>query len=99
MCFRSGSGRGVEISADRARNVLLLPDRLSETRSARSSKVTIPARLQRNDDLSEVDQSKLESWRPSLSATRIRLAHLGYLGRNAFTKHMSPCGTSRRSPD
>ena len=36
MCFRSGCGRGVEISADRARNVLLLPDRLSETRSARS---------------------------------------------------------------
>src|SRR5882724_11448761 len=37
------SGRGVEISADWARNVLLLPGRLSEARSARSRQATIPA--------------------------------------------------------
>jgi uncharacterized membrane protein len=36
MCFRGGCARGVEISADWARNVLLLPDRLFKTRSTRS---------------------------------------------------------------
>jgi NAD(P)-dependent dehydrogenase (short-subunit alcohol dehydrogenase family) len=57
MCFRGGCGRGVEISADWARNVLLLPDRLSETRSAGSREATIPVQLQRNDDFGEVGQT------------------------------------------
>jgi hypothetical protein len=42
MRFRGGCGRDVEISADWTRNVLLLPDRSPETRSARSREATIP---------------------------------------------------------
>ena len=41
MCFRGGFTRGVEIPADWARDVLLLPDRLFKTRSTRSREVTI----------------------------------------------------------
>ena len=39
--FRGGCGRGIEISAARTRNVYLLSNRLSETRSARSEEVKV----------------------------------------------------------
>jgi uncharacterized membrane protein len=41
MCFRGGCACDVEIPADWARNVLLLSDRLSKTRSTRAREVTI----------------------------------------------------------